>query len=80
MDTARPKSRRACPCGAFIAADNTDRLCHRCRRNARADVHGPPEVPNDFWDHPAIAAACPSRSTSHHPAATVSAAAAQYAG
>ncbi len=74
MDTARPKSRRACPCGAFIAADNTDRLCHRCRRNARADVHGPPEVPNDFWDHPAIAAACTDRDMGalisayrHHP-------------
>jgi len=67
-------SRRACPCGALIAADNTDRLCHRCRRNARADVFGPPEQPSEFWDHQAIAGALTARDMGavlaayrHHP-------------
>ena len=68
------RSRRACPCGALIAADNTDRLCHRCRRNARTDVFGPPELPAEFWDHLAIAGALAERDMGavlaayrHHP-------------
>ncbi|MET1074370.1 MAG: helix-turn-helix transcriptional regulator [Umezawaea sp.] len=67
-------TRRACPCGALIAADNTDRLCHRCRRNARIDVFGPPEVPAEFWDHLVIAGALAERDMGavlaayrHHP-------------
>ncbi|NUS66154.1 MAG: helix-turn-helix domain-containing protein [Saccharothrix sp.] len=68
-------TRRACPtCGALIAADNTDRLCQRCRRNARTELYGPPEVPADFWDHEAMAAAFADRDMGallaayrHHP-------------
>ncbi|WP_223198819.1 helix-turn-helix domain-containing protein [Solihabitans fulvus] len=41
----------------MIAADNADRLCHRCRRNAREQVFGPPEVPDSFWGHPVLAGA-----------------------
>ncbi len=55
-------TRRACPlCGAVIAADNTDRLCHRCRRNSRTELYGPPEVPADFWDHEVMVAAFTDR-------------------
>ncbi|MCP2258610.1 Helix-turn-helix domain-containing protein [Streptoalloteichus tenebrarius] len=50
-------ARRVCPCGALIAADNPDRLCHGCRRNARPEVGGPPQLSAAFWDHPALAEA-----------------------
>lgn len=46
---------RACTCGALLAADNSDRLCHRCRRNARQEIFGPPPLPDGFWDHPVLA-------------------------
>jgi transcriptional regulator with XRE-family HTH domain len=72
--SAASSSRRACPCGALIAADNTDRLCHRCRRNARAQVFGPPEVPQEFWEHPLMESALADRDMGavlaayrHHP-------------
>jgi transcriptional regulator with XRE-family HTH domain len=74
IELARSKARRACPCGALIAADNPDRLCHRCRRSARSDVFGPPEVPESFWDHPVLASAFADRDMGallaayrHHP-------------
>ncbi|GAA2692027.1 MULTISPECIES: helix-turn-helix domain-containing protein [Actinosynnema] len=68
-------TRRACPsCGALIAADNSDRLCHRCRRNARADIYGPPALTEEFWDHPVLASAFAARDMGavlaayrHHP-------------
>lgn len=68
-------TRRACPsCGALIAADNTDLLCQRCRRNARTELYGPPGVPADFWDHEAMTAAFADRNMGallaayrHHP-------------
>ncbi|QFZ22059.1 helix-turn-helix domain-containing protein [Saccharothrix syringae] len=68
-------TRRACPsCGALIAADNPDQLCQRCRRTAGAELHGPPRVPEDFWDHEAMAAAFSDRNMGallaayrHHP-------------
>ena len=52
---------RTCPCGARIAADNSDRLCTACRRGARADVFGPPPLPDGFWDHPELAEAFAKR-------------------
>ncbi|WP_225978045.1 helix-turn-helix domain-containing protein [Gandjariella thermophila] len=58
----------------MIAADNPDRLCHRCRRSARSEVFGPPEVPESFWDHPVFASAFADRDMGallaayrHHP-------------
>ncbi|MCP2170225.1 helix-turn-helix domain-containing protein [Goodfellowiella coeruleoviolacea] len=66
--------RRACPCGALIASDNSDRLCNRCRRNARPQVFGPPEVPESFWSHSVLAGAFADRDMGallaayrHHP-------------
>jgi transcriptional regulator with XRE-family HTH domain len=71
---AHSQARRACPCGALIAADNPDRLCHRCRRSTRSEVFGPPEVPEEFWDHPVFAPAFADRDMGavlaayrHHP-------------
>ncbi|MFC6088592.1 helix-turn-helix domain-containing protein [Saccharothrix lopnurensis] len=58
----------------MVAADNTDQLCQRCRRTARVELHGPPRVPGDFWDHEAMAAAFSDRNMGallaayrHHP-------------
>jgi transcriptional regulator with XRE-family HTH domain len=48
---------RSCPCGARIAADNSDRLCTACRRTAGQDVFGPPPLPDGFWEHPALSEA-----------------------
>jgi transcriptional regulator with XRE-family HTH domain len=45
---------RTCPCGARIAADNSDRMCAACRRAGRAGGFGPPPLPEGFWDHPAL--------------------------
>ncbi|MBV9847360.1 MAG: XRE family transcriptional regulator, partial [Kutzneria sp.] len=65
---------RVCACGTRLAADNSDRLCHRCRRNARRDVFGPPPLPDGFWDHPVLSEPFRSRDMGaliaayrHHP-------------
>ena len=67
-------TRRACPCGALLAADNTDRLCGGCRRAARTEIHGPPHLPEAFWEHTVMAGALADRDMGavlaayrHHP-------------
>ena len=50
--------RRYCRCGTLLAADNAASLCSLCQRKRRRDRA--PEVPPEFWDAEAMAAALDS--------------------
>ena len=52
-------SRRYCRCGTQLAADNTTRLCGACQ--ATRQRGSAPEVPAEFWQTDAMAAALASR-------------------
>lgn len=52
----RPEKGRNCACGTRLSVYNPDGECTKCMRHNRADQ--PPVVPDDFWDHPDIVAAC----------------------
>jgi transcriptional regulator with XRE-family HTH domain len=41
---------RHCQCGARLARDNSDTLCAPCRKKARDETLGAPQVPAEFWE------------------------------
>ncbi|MGH8884559.1 MAG: hypothetical protein ACRDYX_05170 [Egibacteraceae bacterium] len=41
---------RHCQCGARLARDNPDTLCASCRKKARDEILGAPQVPPEFWE------------------------------
>lgn len=44
---------RRCPCGTRLARDNPDELCAACQRGSKGgQLLGPPEVSDEFWEHP----------------------------
>jgi transcriptional regulator with XRE-family HTH domain len=53
-----PVAARVCgQCGGRLARDNGDVVCGACRRGS---VAGPPRVPREFWDFPAMRGALDS--------------------
>jgi 8-oxo-dGTP pyrophosphatase MutT (NUDIX family) len=53
---------RRCPgCGTVLAADNTTRLCGRCRREHNDLLHTPPQLRNEFYETGEFRAAFKSR-------------------
>jgi len=53
---------RRCPgCGTVLAADNTARLCVRCRREQTDLLDAPPQLRNEFYDTGEFRAAFDSR-------------------
>lgn len=49
MNSSQP-SVRHCRCSARLARDNPDTLCASCRKKARDETLGAPQVPSEFWD------------------------------
>jgi tetratricopeptide (TPR) repeat protein len=53
--------RRCAGCGTVLAADNTARLCGRCRREHHDLLHTPPRLGNEFYETGEFRAAFESR-------------------
>jgi hypothetical protein len=53
------RTRRYCRCGTALAGDNTSHLCSACQATRRRSR--PPDVPPEFWQTEAMAAALASR-------------------
>jgi hypothetical protein len=49
MNSSQPPARH-CQCGARLARDNSDTLCASCRKKARDETLGAPQVPAEFWE------------------------------
>ena len=52
-------------CGTHLARDNTTGRCAACRAAERGRIGQSPEVPIDFWRHPALEQAFALRHMGH---------------
>lgn len=50
-----PRERRRCGCGTQLARDNQGEQCAACQRAGdEGALLGPPAVPDEFWEYPAM--------------------------
>jgi hypothetical protein len=60
------RAQRRCLCGALLARDNPEDRCAACQVKSRRQPVAAPEVPTEFWDHPAMRDALTQGGASPH--------------